>query len=198
MARVLFKVINTFFAIIFLFAAAMITFENHATYQAIKDEQATEFSDPQYYEESGLSNIEDLESAIHQYHDMLYYMFVTLSTVGFGDICPRTKIGKAMFVLAWLVMILLLQKQISEYSKVNSLSSEYSRVNYPKKDGEVKHILLLGDSQPDAVNYFLKECFHADHGTNDTDVVIMRSEPPTEEFNQILKNPNFDSRVFYM
>lgn len=117
------------------------------------------------------------------YHDMLYYMFVTLSTVGFGDICPGTDIGKAMYVVSWLVMILILQKQISEYSKVNSLSSEYSRVNYPKKDSEVKHILLLGDSQPDAVDYFLKECFHADHVSNDIDVVIMRSEPPTEEFN---------------
>jgi hypothetical protein len=32
----------------------------------------------------------------------------------------------------------------------------------------------------------------------DTDVVIMRSGPPSEEFNQILKNPKFDSRVVYL
>jgi hypothetical protein len=44
----------------------------------------------------------------------------------------------------------------------------------------------------------LKECFHADHGAMDTDVVIMRTGPPSEEFNQILKNPKFDSRVVYL
>ena len=96
------------------------------------------------------------------YHDMLYFTFVTFSTVGFGDICPLTDIGKALFVAAWLIMIIFLQKQISDYSKVSSLSSEYSRVEY-QGEGEVEHILLLGDGQPDAIDYFLKECFHADH-----------------------------------
>lgn len=117
------------------------------------------------------------------YHDMLYFMFVTLSTVGFGDICPQTDIGKALFVAAWLIMIIVLQKQVSEYSKVSSLTSEYSQRNYPKTNSEVKHILLLGDGQPDAIDYFLKECFHADHGATETDVVIMRSEPPNDDFN---------------
>jgi hypothetical protein len=71
-------------------------------------------------------------------------------------------------------------------------------MNYIKSDRETKHILLLGDGQFDAIDYFLRECFHADHGATDTDVVIMRSGPPDEEFNQILKNPMFDSRVFYL
>jgi hypothetical protein len=62
------------------------------------------------------------------------------------------------------------------------LSSEYSRINYLKSDGDTKHILLLGDGQYEAIEYFLKECFHEDHGAMDTDVVIMRSTQPSEEF----------------
>lgn len=56
-----------------------------------------------------------------------------------------------------------------------SLSSEYSRISYMKSDKDTKHILLLGDGQYEAIEYFLKECFHEDHGDMDTDVVIMRS-----------------------
>ena len=81
---------------------------------------------------------------------------------------------------------------------MNSLTSEYSRMSYQQSRRDVKHILLLGDSQPDAINTFLKECFHADHGALDTDVVIMRSGPPSDEINQILKNQHFESRVIYL
>ena len=129
---------------------------------------------------------------------MLYYMFVTMSTVGYGDICPKTQIGQFMVFAIMLVFIVQLQREVSEFSKVNSLTSEYSRIEYQKSGSDVEHVLLLGDSQPDAIDYFLKECFHADHGAMDTDVVIMRSGPPSEEFNQILKNPKFDSRVVYL
>lgn len=183
MARVIFKVGYTVFLIFVIFAAAMITFENQNIYSLIKAEQATEFTDSEYYRNYGISEIENLEGSVYMFHDMLYFSFVTFSTVGFGDICPLTDIGKALFVAAWLIMIIFLQKQISDYSKVSSLSSEYSRVSYPKTDSEVKHILLLGDGQPDAIDYFLKECFHADHGATETDVVIMRSEPPNDDFN---------------
>ena len=75
-----------------------------------------------------------------------------------------------------------------EFSKVNSLTSEYSRLTYQKSRKDISHILLLGNSQPDAINTFLKECFHADHGSMETDVVIMRNGPPTEEIDQILRS----------
>ena len=123
------------------------------------------------------------------YHDMLYYMIVTLSSVGYGDISPVTIEGQYLVILIFIVFIGVLQKQISDFSKVNSLTSEYSRAEYLKSRGDIQHILLLGDSQPDAINTFLKECFHQDHGAMETDVVIIRRDPPSEEINHILKNP---------
>lgn len=51
----------------------------------------------------------ELEGRIFFYHDMLYYVFVTFSTVGFGDIYPRTFECKALFFVFWAVMILGLQ-----------------------------------------------------------------------------------------
>jgi hypothetical protein len=88
-----------------------------------------------------------------------------------------------MVLAIMLVFIVQLQREVSEFSKVSSLTSEYSRIEYQKSGSNVEHLLLLGESQPDAIDYFLKECFHADHVAMDADVVIMRAGPPSDEFN---------------
>jgi len=81
------------------------------------------------------------------------------------------------------------QKQASDFSNVNNLSSEFSRIYYIKSRGKIEHVLLIGDSSVEAIDMFLKECFHSDHGGVDKEVVIMRCFPPTEEMNVILNQP---------
>jgi hypothetical protein len=84
-------------------------------------------------------------------------------------------------------------------SKVSSLVSVYARKSYSKKGkNDAKHIVLLGDSPPEAIKTFLTECYHSDHGHTETTVVIMRKEPPGEEMNIIINSPNFDSKVVYI
>ena len=56
---------------------------------------------------------------------------------------------------------------------------------------KTKHILLLGESQPDAIKTFLKECFHSDHGVSETEVVIMRNSVPNEEMTTLLNNEKY-------
>jgi hypothetical protein len=63
---------------------------------------------------------------------------------------------------------------------------------------ESKHIILLGDSTPDAIKTFLTECFHSDHGITETNVVIMRNHPPSDELISLIKSPSFQSKVTYL
>jgi len=137
---------------------------------------------------------------LYRFHDMLYYMVVTMTTVGYGDISPTVATSQVLFILMEIIIFSVLPMQFSEFSKVNNLTSEYARARYQQSRREVKHILLLGDSQPDAISMFLKECFHSDHGAMETDVVIMRTDPPSEEIKNILKGQHtqFESRVFYL
>jgi hypothetical protein len=51
-----------------------------------------------------------------------------------------------MVIAIMLVFIVQLQREVSEFSKVNSLTSEYSRIEYQKSGSDVEHVLLLGDS----------------------------------------------------
>ena len=107
---------------------------------------------------------------------MLYFMFITITTVGYGDIFPRTVYGQMLCIGTILVILSLIPKQLSEFSKVSNLTSIYARISYSNKGKkDTKHILLLGESPPEAIKTFLTECYHSDHGSNETNVVIMRN-----------------------
>jgi hypothetical protein len=88
MERVLFKCVYTAFIILLMFAGTMITIENDNTYQKINEVLAMEITEPEHFAEHGQEMLDELEGFIYFYHDMLYYVFVTFSTVGYGDIYP--------------------------------------------------------------------------------------------------------------
>ena len=85
MARAIFKVSYTLLIIVFFAVASMITFENQYSYGIIREE-ILDRENPEY--EADESKFEDI--SIYKFHDMLYYVIVTMSTVGYGDIFPNT------------------------------------------------------------------------------------------------------------
>jgi hypothetical protein len=83
MARVWFKLIYYIFNIIFVFAAGMLIVENTAFIKGMREEIEAR-KDPDYeWDEGALENM-----SLYRFHDMLYYMIVTITTVGYGDISP--------------------------------------------------------------------------------------------------------------
>ena len=139
------------------------------------------------------------KKSVYQFHDMVYYMVITITTVGYGDIYPHTTLGQMMVIGMFVVILGLIPKQWKEFTKVRNMTSIYSRRSYNAKGkGDSKHILILGNAPPDAVKTFLTECYHSDHGVTETNVVIMKNHAPSDDMLNILKLPNFHQKVFYL
>jgi len=51
---------------------------------------------------------------------------------------------------------------------------------------------VVGDADPSAMETFLSECFHGDHGKQDTEIVILRDCEPDDKINATLKRPEYD------
>ena len=188
-----FKSIWRAFAIILIFGAAFLTFENLAMYEQMEVELAAR-QDPNY--EPQTSEYEDLEP--YQMHIMLYYMTVTMSSVGYGDIYPNTIIGRWIVIFVIIAFLMFISTLATAMSKINNITSQYTRSHYEKTDSNTTHILILGQAPPDAIRVFLKEVYNSDHGEAEIDVLIMRDVPPCDEMEKILKHPKYETRVLYL
>jgi len=79
------------------------------------------------------NNCEYPRQALYQFHDMIYFMVVTVTTVGYGDIAPVTMEGRMSVIVIIMVIIGLFPNQYSELSRINSLTSKYERDSLKKR-----------------------------------------------------------------
>ena len=93
--------------------------------------------------------------------------------------------------------MVVLPGRVQDWQKMNSLTSVFGSVIY-KGDQDKEHMLLLGDSVPDAIEKFLSECFHSDHGRNETEIVILKDSEPNEKISELLKKPEYDQKLIYI
>lgn len=98
-------------------------------------------------------------------------MIVTLSTVGYGDISPKSIPGKFFVLFIVVITIVIIPKQTSELLRLMNMQSKYRRTTY--KSVEVRHIVLTGYVGIQALKNFCDELFHEDHGTQATNAVII-------------------------
>ena len=76
------------------------------------------------------------EENLHSYFDALYWATVTLTTVGYGDLCPVTDIGRVVSMLSSLfgVAIIALPSGVITASYLEELREYRKRQSTPRKN----------------------------------------------------------------
>ncbi len=180
--KTIYRLIITLFSLIFISGAAILEIDNYYIRNLSEGQKFNQKSD----------------LSLLSFHDMLYFMIVTISTVGYGDISPRHDVSKVIVVFTLLLMLALIPAQTQDLIKVTSLSSSYTRISYQSHGDDTHHLLLMGDVSFNTIRMFLEEFYHQDHGASEIHMILMQSTPPTEDFVGLLNLPQYESRVIYL
>lgn len=128
------------------------------------------------------------------YIDLLYYVVVSISTLGYGDIAPVSTNGK--FFIAFIIMLtfIVVPIRISRISKIVSSHTDYSSSYTEAK--QHPHIVITGHINVEMLSIFFGEFFHPSNLNWNERIVILNPSPPTVEIKKIL-NEN-ENKVKYI
>ena len=96
-------------------------------------------------------------------HDSLYFVIVTLITVGYGDINPTYTQGEVVTLLMLLITLILVPTQTTELLRLIKIKSIYTVNDY--KSGESPFVIVTGYIGINAIQNFCEELFHPEHSS---------------------------------
>ncbi|GFR84571.1 potassium channel subfamily T member 1 [Elysia marginata] len=130
--------------------------------------------------------------------DSLYFVVVTFSTVGYGDISPDIWLSRLYMLLVICVAFASLPRQIegliSTYMERKKAGGEYSRHAAQR----YRHVIVCTSSlTQDTVIDFLNE-FYAHPKLEDHTVIVLCPQELDSGMQVVLKDPKWAHRVIYM
>ncbi|XP_069123126.1 calcium-activated potassium channel slowpoke-like isoform X6 [Argopecten irradians] len=119
------------------------------------------------------------------YWECLYFLLVTMSTVGYGDIYATTTLGRIFIVLYIMISIGMFASFIPEIAEIISQQQKYGGA-YKKERGK-KHIVVCGHITFDSVSNFLQDFLHKDREDVDVEIVFIHKGLPDLELEGLFK-----------
>ena len=110
------------------------------------------------------------------YQDYIYFIIVTISTVGYGDISPQTETGRVFIIILIILSIFLVAFLIPAVTEVLSQWSPYSGSYIRITD--VKHVIVTGHVTSESIKHFLRNFLHPDWNDDYTRVLFLHPVEP--------------------
>jgi hypothetical protein len=134
-----------------------------------------------------------------KYHNWLYFAMITITTVGFGDLYPISRLGQMMCMVFIMIAILLVPKMTNDLAEKIKATSPYARMVFKKKGSKHAHVLICGDLSTTQLEELFGELFHDDHAGEVTlTAVVLQPHPPSKAMFKILNDPIFSMSIQYL
>merc|ERR1719232_2372756 len=128
------------------------------------------------------------------YWNCVYFLMVTMSTVGYGDVSCQTVLGKMFLVLFLLVGLALFAGSIPEIISIFKSFPKYNG-SYVSNSGK-RHVVVCGHITYESVSHFLKDFLHEDREDVDVEVVFLHRAEPDLELEGLLKRQHTKIKYF--
>ena len=117
--------------------------------------------------------------------DYIYFMIVTITTVGYGDISPKTEAARifvSLLIIAGIILVAYATPTISELIESYSLySGSYTEIT------DAKHIVVSGHITAESIKYFLDDFLHADRKDDYTKVLLLNPKEPDHDLKGLIR-----------
>jgi len=148
--------------------------------------------------EDNLEPIHGLESnAPFPWHTSLYYMVVTLTTVGYGDISPKTEAGRAVILIFLIWSVSLVPYVVSSLITILQSINKYEYTSY-HPNYRYEHIVIIGQMSGEEFKLFFAEWFHKDNNNLNTKIVLVSSQDPDSSLQTFLTTSAVRDSVVYI
>ncbi|XP_035717508.1 calcium-activated potassium channel slowpoke-like isoform X17 [Vespa mandarinia] len=119
------------------------------------------------------------------YWTCVYFLIVTMSTVGYGDVYCQTILGRTFLVFFLLVGLAIFASCIPEIIDLIGTRNKYGGTL--KNERGRRHIVVCGHITYESVSHFLKDFLHEDREDVDVEVVFLHRKPPDLELEGLFK-----------
>ncbi|KNC47153.1 uncharacterized protein AMSG_03581 [Thecamonas trahens ATCC 50062] len=143
--------------------------------------------------------VEDSADFPMTFDDALWFVVITSSTVGYGDIVPQTQLGRWLVIIIIFIGIVLIPLQTSKLISLQQARPKYGG-SLKTSSRDIHVVVIVGSvATMDSAVTFLREFYHRDNELQDHKVVILSSSPePSTALAALLSVPFYEAHVTYL
>ncbi|KAI8909098.1 hypothetical protein EDD86DRAFT_226803 [Gorgonomyces haynaldii] len=141
-----------------------------------------------------LVDVWDRPATLKNWHDSLYYIMVTFSTIGFGDLTPTSTISRMIVIVLIVMVVLYVPYQTGKIIDLYKSLNQYQRAKYSATMSH-SHVILAGNVSYSIIIDFCRDFFLTDAGQT---VVILFPQEPDMTIRRFLNHPFYKNRLEYL
>eukprot|EP00727_Mastigamoeba_balamuthi_P011844 m51a1_g7282 putative cation channel family protein (969) ;mRNA; f:19045-26498 len=134
---------------------------------------------------------------LSRFHTSLYFVIVTIMTVGYGDFAARTEAGRAVVMILLIATLIIVPIQTQHISNILGHNTQYS--GYYHRQRRHKHIIVTGHITLDNLTGFLEELYHEDRAMrSDVHCVLLMKNKPNTFLKTFIRSSKMEGRLYVL